>query len=71
MSDNILSIPEDPAPLTYSEYLQLPRLLSLQRPRAEPPVHEELLFVVVHQTHELWFKVALQELGVLIQRIDA
>lgn len=56
---------------TYAEYLELPQLLSLQRPLAQPPVHDEMLFVIVHQAHELWFKQMLLELRVLIEQIDA
>jgi tryptophan 2,3-dioxygenase len=48
--------------LTYGEYLQLPGLLSLQQLRSDPPVHDELLFIVVHQAYELWFKQLLFEL---------
>lgn len=49
-------------PLTYSRYLQLEQLLVLQRPRSEGPAHDELLFIVIHQVHELWFKEVLHEL---------
>jgi tryptophan 2,3-dioxygenase len=48
--------------LTYGEYLKLPELLSLQQLLSEPPVHDELLFIVVHQAYELWFKQLLFEL---------
>ena len=47
--------------LTYSSYLQLPSLLSLQKPRSEPPEHDEMLFIVIHQVFELWFKLLLHE----------
>jgi tryptophan 2,3-dioxygenase len=47
--------------LTYSEYLQLDHLLQLQKPRSEPPEHDEMLFIVIHQTYELWFKLLLHE----------
>lgn len=56
---------------SYSEYLQLPALLALQRPLTRPAVHDELLFIIVHQTHELWFKQILCELSLLISDIDA
>jgi tryptophan 2,3-dioxygenase len=55
--------------LSYSEYLRLPQLLAIQVPLAEPPVHDEMLFVIVHQTHELWFKQILFELEVLLDQI--
>ena len=47
--------------LTYSSYLSLPGLLELQRPRSEPPEHDEMLFIVIHQVFELWFKLLLHE----------
>jgi len=49
-------------PLTYSSYLRLPELLSLQHVRSDPPEHDELLFIVIHQTYELWFLQLLHEL---------
>ena len=48
--------------VTYANYLQLEELLSLQQPRAEGPEHDELLFIVIHQVYELWFKELLHEL---------
>lgn len=48
--------------LTYGSYLKIPELLSLQELRSDPPVHDELLFIVVHQAYELWFKQLLFEL---------
>src|SRR5688500_3543117 len=48
--------------VTYATYLQLDELLSLQQPRAEGPEHDELLFIVIHQVYELWFKELLHEL---------
>ncbi len=48
--------------VTYAHYLQLDELLSLQQPRAEGPEHDELLFIVIHQVYELWFKELLHEL---------
>jgi tryptophan 2,3-dioxygenase len=48
--------------LTYGSYLHLDELLSLQQPRSEPPEHDEMLFIVVHQAYELWFKLLLHEL---------
>jgi tryptophan 2,3-dioxygenase len=56
---------------SYSDYLKLPALLALQCPLARPAVHDELLFIIVHQTHELWFKQILCELSLLIADIDA
>jgi tryptophan 2,3-dioxygenase len=48
--------------LTYNSYLKLDELLSLQQPRSSPPEHDEYLFIVIHQTYELWFKLLLIEL---------
>src|SRR5438067_6242585 len=49
-------------PLTYASYLDLEKLLSLQKPRSSPPEHDETLFIIIHQTYELWFKQLLHEL---------
>jgi tryptophan 2,3-dioxygenase len=49
-------------PLTYADYLALDRLLELQSPRSNPPEHDEMLFIITHQTYELWFKEILHEL---------
>ena len=51
----------DPA-VTYGSYLHVDDLLSLQRPRSDGPEHDELLFIVIHQVYELWFKELLHEL---------
>src|SRR3712207_1010306 len=48
--------------MTYSRYLYLDRLLSAQHPRSTPEHHDELLFIVQHQTSELWLKLVLHEL---------
>lgn len=48
--------------LSYGEYLDLHRVLSAQHPRAVPPRHDELLFIIQHQTSELWLKLMLHEL---------
>jgi tryptophan 2,3-dioxygenase len=48
--------------LTYASYLKLDELLSLQQPRSAGPEHDEMLFIVVHQVYELWFKELLHEL---------
>jgi len=47
--------------LTYASYLQLDTLLDLQEPRSTPPEHDEMLFIVIHQVYELWFKEMLHE----------
>ena len=50
---------------TYSEYLKVDELLGLQRPLSEGPEHDEMLFIVIHQVYELWFKEILHELDYL------
>jgi len=49
-------------PLTYWNYLQLSDLLELQHPKSDPPEHDEMLFIVIHQVYELWFKQLMHEL---------
>ncbi len=49
-------------PVTYPSYLKLDQLLSLQQPLSEGPEHDEILFIVIHQVYELWFKEMLHEL---------
>lgn len=49
------------AALTYSSYLKVEELLALQQPLSDGPEHDELLFIVIHQTYELWFKELLHE----------
>jgi tryptophan 2,3-dioxygenase len=48
--------------LTYSSYLKLDQLLALQQPVSAGKAHDEMLFIIVHQTYELWFKQILHEL---------
>lgn len=48
--------------MTYSGYLQLATLLSAQKPLSSPVHHDELLFIIQHQTTELWFKLIIHEL---------
>ncbi len=54
---------EEGGRLTYGSYLRLPELLAQQVPQADPPAHDELLFITVHQAYELWFQQLLHELG--------
>jgi tryptophan 2,3-dioxygenase len=54
-------------PVTYSSYLRVPDLLGLQQ---VPRAHDELLFVVLHQSHELWFKLVLHELDEVRRLIE-
>jgi len=55
-------VSEEEGPLSYGTYLRLPELLSIQTPLADPPAHDETLFIIVHQAFELWFKEILFEL---------
>lgn len=57
--------------LTYASYLRLPRLLELQKPRSRPPEHDEMLFIVIHQVYELWFKLLLHECEKLKRNFSA
>jgi tryptophan 2,3-dioxygenase len=50
---------------SYPEYLKVDELLQLQRPLSEGPEHDEMLFIVIHQVYELWFKQVLHELDYL------
>jgi tryptophan 2,3-dioxygenase len=52
---------------SYSEYLKIDELLTLQRPLSDGPEHDEMLFIVIHQVYELWFKEVLHELDYLEQ----
>ncbi|MBE7471496.1 MAG: tryptophan 2,3-dioxygenase [Anaerolineae bacterium] len=58
-------------PLTYSNYLKLDQVLSAQQPLSEGPEHDELLFIIIHQVYELWFKQVLHELDYLQQKLEA
>src|SRR4051812_50171832 len=55
--------------LTYTSYLALDEVLGAQRPRSDE--HDEMLFIVIHQVYELWFKQLLHELRHLQQRLEA
>lgn len=48
--------------ITYASYLKVEELLTLQTPQSDPEEHDELLFIVIHQVYELWFKVMLHGL---------
>ena len=60
---------EPSAALTYASYLALDEVLAAQRPKTDE--HDELLFIVIHQVYELWFKQLLHELGHLQRRLEA
>ncbi len=52
---------------SYAEYLKIDELLTLQQPLSDGPEHDEMLFIVIHQVYELWFKEVLHELDYLEQ----
>ena len=60
-----------PREISYPTYLELETLLGLQRAQSKPEHPDELLFIVVHQASELWFKVILHEFDQLIERLQA
>jgi len=57
--------------LDYSGYLDLERLLGAQHPRSSPTHHDELLFIIQHQTSELWFKLVIHELSAAMAQLAA
>lgn len=59
----------DTEQLTYSSYLKVPELLKLQHPQSAPTHHDELLFIIVHQTYELWFKELLHDLDAVVSNL--
>jgi tryptophan 2,3-dioxygenase len=59
-----------PSDLDYKGYLKLDELLRLQQPLAQPPSHDEMLFIVVHQVFELWFRLLLHELDRIFELLD-
>jgi tryptophan 2,3-dioxygenase len=59
------------AEVSYGDYLALEELLQLQRPRSNPEHPDELLFIVVHQASELWFKVIRQQLAAVSEQLAA
>src|ERR1700688_1176904 len=61
--------PPEHGQLTYSSYLKVSELLELQRPQSLPPHHDEMLFILVHQTYELWFKELLHDLDAVVANL--
>jgi len=65
-----VTAPDDRHPaLTYASYLALDEVLGAQRPRSDE--HDELLFIVIHQVYELWFKQILHEVQYLQTQLEA
>ena len=62
------AVPEDL--VSYGSYLKIPELLDLQQPESDPPAHDEMLFIIIHQAYELWFKEVIFELLTIRERMD-
>lgn len=60
-----------PDQVTYNTYLQVSELIRLQHPLSTPEHHDELLFIIIHQTYELWFKLLLHELDAVVANLRA
>ncbi|HUN28250.1 MAG TPA: tryptophan 2,3-dioxygenase family protein [Alphaproteobacteria bacterium] len=56
--------------LSYGSYLKVDELLGLQAPLSRPEHHDEMLFIIIHQVYELWFKQLLHELDATIEALD-
>src|SRR5262245_40136536 len=56
--------------LSYNKYLRVPELLELQTTLSDPVSHDELLFIIIHQTYELWFKQILHEIDATISWLN-
>jgi len=57
-------------PVTYTSYLKVDELLELQRPLSDGPEHDEMLFIIIHQVYELWFRQVIHELDALRARFQ-
>jgi tryptophan 2,3-dioxygenase len=58
------------APLSYNKYLRVPDLIGLQECLSDPVHHDELLFITIHQTYELWFKQVLHEIDASMAQMN-
>jgi len=58
------------APLSYARYLKVHELIELQQCLSQPPHPDELLFIVIHQAYELWFKLILHSLECCCEALD-
>ncbi len=58
-----------PGQLTYGSYLKVAELIGLQQTESQPPHHDEMLFIIIHQTYELWFKQLLHELDAVMHHL--
>lgn len=57
--------------ITYTSYLKIDELLELQELKSNPPEHDETLFIIIHQTYELWFKQIIHEFGKVNTELQA
>src|SRR5579859_367786 len=62
--------PKTAEQLSYGSYLHLDELLALQQPLSSPVHHDEMLFIIIHQIYELWFKQMLHELEAVKRDLD-
>ncbi len=56
--------------LSYGSYLKVDELLALQQPLSNPAQHDEMLFIIIHQVYELWFKQLLHEIDATMTALD-
>lgn len=64
-------LPDSQQKITYGGYLKIRELTALQRLESDPAQHDETLFIIIHQTYELWFKQILHEVDAVIRLLDA
>jgi tryptophan 2,3-dioxygenase len=67
----IVSMSDATPAATYGSYLKIDELLALQQPRSDGPEHDEMLFIIIHQVYELWFKELLHECDHVMQLLEA
>src|SRR6185436_14700427 len=70
-SDDEGMITDLAAETSYGGYLRLDLVLSAQQPRSVPPHHDEMMFIIQHQTSELWMKLLIHELSAAIAHVQA
>ncbi len=70
MRDEVKTEYGESARLSYNSYLRVPDLIALQELQSSPAHHDELLFITIHQTYELWFKQVLHEIDAAIVFIN-
>ena len=62
--------PDHEQELSYGSYLRVQEMLEMQQLRSDPAQHDELLFIVIHQVYELWFKQILHEIDGVVARLQ-